>query len=627
MPTGFTDFFNPDADFWMPIALPPERFGDDYRFTENQQSVARLKPGITVAMAAREMGNLAETLLAELSRQDSDWTVRVTSLHDKKTASYRSTLLVLFGAVGFVLLITCANVANLLLVRAIGRRKETAIRKALGASRGQVIRQLIVESLALSSVGGAVALLLAYWSIGALVRLGPEVLASAEIVIDLRVLLFTLGVALAAGVLFGLVPAVQGTGGDLQGTLREGGQASRADRSGHQLRRLLIVGEFALALVLLTGSGLMIRTIAQLRQIDPGFNPDHILSASILLPQARYPDGTSRTAFYDQLFSELSAKPGISAAATTTVLPFSRNWGTASFGVEGYVPRDNDPPTWGDVRFVSADFARTMEIPVLEGRFFDVTDGPRSQPVVVIDEEMARSLWPDQSPIGKRVTFGDPSNPRVRWITVIGVVGHTLHAGLDDDVRVQLYGSRRQFWGHQTNALVLRTGTEPEAMVQTVRQAVFAVDPTLPIFEIRTMENLITESIGNRQFLKTLLTLFSGFAILLASLGVYGVMSHTVRERSRELGLRMALGATRPALFSLVIKSGLGLAVIGVSLGVGGSLLLTRLMESQLFGVDATDPVTLAVVAGILLGVAVFAICLPAYRAARVDPLENLRTE
>ncbi|UCG89105.1 MAG: ABC transporter permease [Gemmatimonadota bacterium] len=626
MPSGFEDFFNRDAEFWMPIALSPEQFGDDYRFTENQESVARLKPGITVAMATREVGNLAETILSELSRPSSDWSVRVTSLQEKKTAGYRPTLLVLFGAVGFVLLITCANVANLLLARAIGRQKEIAIRKALGASRGHVIGQLLAESLVLSCFGGAAALLIAYWSTGALVRFGPDVLASAEIVLDLRVLLFTLGVALVAGVLFGLAPAVQGARGDLQSTLREGGQASRADRSGNRLRHLLIVGEFAVALVLLACSGLMIRTISQLRQVDPGFNPDHVLTANILLPHARYPDATTRNAFYDQLMSELSATPGITDAATTSVLPFSGNWGTASFSVEGYVPRGDDPPIWGDIRFASAGFARAMQIPVLEGRFFDATDGPRSPPVAVVDNELARRFWPDENPIGKRVTFGDPTDPNATWFTVIGVVGHTLHAGLDDDVRIQLYFSSRQFWNHHAT-LVLRTDADPEAMAQTVRRAVFSVDPAQPIFDVRTMENLIEESMGNRQFLKTLLTLFSGLAILLASLGVYGVMSHTVRERSRELGLRTALGATRPALFTLVMKSGLGLAGVGSLLGVGAALMLTRLMESQLFGVDAIDPGTLFVAAGILLGVAGLAICIPANRAARMDPLENLRIE
>jgi putative ABC transport system permease protein len=627
LPPEFEDCFNRDREYWVPIALPPEQFGDDYRFSENQQSVARLRPGVTVALAAREITNLAETIKSELSRDyPADWTVRVTSLHDRMRSGYRSTLLVLLGAVGFVLLITCANVANLLLARGIGRQKEIAIRQALGAGRGQVIRQLLAESMVLSLVGGVAGLLLASWGINAIVAIGPEVLQTTQVTIDARVLFFTLGVAMLAGVLFGLAPAVQGTRSDVQSTLREGGQSSRADRTGHGLRRTLIVAEFALALILLAGSGLMIKTIAGLRQVDPGFNPDHILAAGIQLPQARYPDVASRVAFYDQLLAELGAQPGIRAVATTSVLPFGGNWSTSSFSVEGYVPDDNSPPPWGDIRIVSPGYAETLEIPLIQGRFFDLTDGPESQLVAVVDEEMARRFWPDQDPIGKRVTFDDADDPDAQWIRVIGVVGHTLHAGLDDDIRIQLYGSSRQFGGSAAT-IVLRTETDPEAMVSTLRQTVLLVDPSQPISDVRVMEELVTESIGNRRLLMVLLTLFSGLAMLLASLGIYGIMAHMVRERSRELGLRMALGATRPTLFNLVLKSGLRLAGFGLLLGVAGSFALTRVMQSQLFNVAATDPITLAVVVGILMGVAVLAICIPANRAARVDPISNLRSE
>jgi len=627
MPPQFEDFFNRDREYWVPIALPPEQFGPDFRFSENQQSVARLRPDVTVALAAREISNLAETIKSELSRDyPPDWTVRVTSLHDSMRSGYRTTLLVLLGAVGFVLLITCANVANLLLARGIGRQKEIAIRQALGASQGQVARQLLAESMVLSLVGGAAGLLVAAWGMKTLVSIGPQVLRSTPIALDARVLLFTLGVALVAGILFGLAPALQGTRSDVQRTLREGGQSSRADRTGHGVRQALIVAEFALALILLAGSGLMIKTIAGLRQVDPGFRPDHILAASIQLPQIRYPDVASTAAFYDRLLSELAAQPGIKAAATTSVLPFGGNWSTSSFSVEGYVPDDNSPPPWGDIRVVSPGYAATLEIPLIQGRFFDLTDGPESQLVAVVDEEMVRRFWPSQDPIGKRITFDDADDPDAQWITVIGVIGHTLHAGLDDDIRIQIYGSARQFGGRGAD-IVLRTETDPESMVSTLRQTVLAVDASQPISNVRVMEELVTESIGNRRLLMMLLTLFSALAMLLASLGIYGIMAHMVRERARELGLRMALGATRTALFNLVLGGGLRLAGIGLLLGVAGSLVLTRVMQSQLFNVAATDPITLAVVVGILLAVAVLAICIPANRAARVDPIANLRSE
>jgi predicted permease len=627
MPSGFADFFNNDRELWVPIALPPERFSDDFRSNENQQSVARVKPGVSVAAAAEEITALAETIKREFpDAYPSDWTVGVKSLDEVATSSYRMVLLVLLGAVGFVLLITCANVANLLLAQGIDRRKELAIRKALGAERSQVMRQLLTESLILSLGGGVAGLLLAHWGVRALVLIGPDILASTDIVIDGRVLLFTLGIAVASGLLFGLAPAFQAGRHDIQKTLREGGRGSRTDRSGHSLRRLLIAGEFALALILLTGAGLMIQSISHLSQVDPGFKPDNLLTAFVQIPPARYQERESQAVFYEQLLQELEAVPGVSSAAITSVLPFSGNWSTSTFNVEGYLPDDNSPAPWGDIRLVSPSFAETLGVPLLKGRFFNAADLPDSLPVTVVDEEMASRFWPDQDPIGKRITFDNPADEEPGWLTVIGVVGHTLHAGLDDQPRVQLYFSARQY-GLTGVTLVIRTEMRPETALPGVRQAVLSVDPNLPISQVRIMDDLITESVGNRKLLMLLLTLFSALAMLLASLGIYGIMAHMVRERASELGLRAALGASRMSLFGFVINRGLSLAGIGLAVGVGGSLALTRLLQSQLYGVSAYDSATLVSVVGILLGVALLAVCIPANRAAQVDPMENLRAE
>ncbi len=626
MPQNFADFFNQERELWIPIALPPETFSEEFRSNENQQAIARLRPGVSVAAAGNEIAALAETIKAELPDAfPADWTVAVNGIDEAATSNYRAVLLVLLGAVGFVLLITCANVANLLLARGIDRRKELAIRKALGAERAQVIRQAITESLILSLAGGAAGLLLAFWGIRALVGIGPEILASTAINIDGRVLLFTLGVAMLCGLLFGLAPALQAGGQEIQRILREGGRGSHSDRSGN-LRRLLIAGEFAISLILLTGAGLMIQSVARLHQVDPGFKPDHLLAADIQISPARYQDRGAQAVFFDQLLGSIEAVPGVRAAATTTVLPFGGNWSTSSFTVEGYLPDDNSPEPWGDIRVVSPSYAETLEIPILRGRFFAANDVPDSQPVVVVDTEMARRFWPGQDPIGKRLTFDDPETEEVSWITVIGVIGHTLHTGLDDQPRVQLHFSSRQY-PNLGGTIVIRTATKPESLIPAVRAAVLAVDTNLPISAVRIMDDLITSSTGNRKLLMQLLTLFSGLAMILAALGIYGIMAHMVRERSRELGLRAALGATRRDLFGLVIKRGMSLAGVGLAVGIAGSLALTRLLQSQLFGVDAYDAATLITVVAALSGIALLAIFIPATRAACTDPIQNLRID
>ena len=627
MPPAFHDFFNCNRELWVPLVLGPEEFTDNRRILEIQSMVARMRPGVTVETAARELTSLAETIKAELpNTYPPDWTLMVMTLDELQKRQIRATLWILFGAVGFVLLITCANVANLLLARSVGRKKEVAIRKALGADRGQLLRQLLTESVVLSVLGGLLGLLIAVWGIGAITALSPSMPTRAMVGIDTTVLLFTLFTSLGVGVLFGLAPAAQGVVLDIQQTLREGGQASQSDRGGHALRRGLIVAEFALALVLLAGAGLMIRSITHLRRIDPGFNPDNLLTASIQIPTARYPDAQSHLTFFDQLLPRLETTPGVTSAATTSFVPLSGGDATSVFSIFGYVPNSTEDRPWGEIRVVSPGFAKTMGIPVLRGRFFDQTDGPDATAVAVVDEEMVRRWWPNEDPLGKRVGFGNPQNEDGNWAEVIGVIGHTKDFALVGENRVQIYFSSRQAPGPGAR-LLIRTERDPTATIPAARQAVYSVDSDQPISDVRVMEGFIADSLGNRRFLMVFLSLFSGLALFLASLGIYGIMSHVVRERSRELGLRMALGATRSGLFALVLTGGMKLAGVGLALGLGGAYALTRLLRSQLYNVEPTDPLTLLMVVGVLLSVAVLAICLPANRAARVDPMTNLRTE
>jgi predicted permease len=535
-------------------------------------------------------------------------------------------LLVLMGAVGFVLLIACANVANLLLARAAGRLKDVAIRNALGAGRWRLVRQLLTESVVLALAGGAVGLLLAFWGVGGLVAASPIDLTGIAIGIDGKVLAFTTVIAIATGLLFGIAPAFQITAGNAHDTLREGGRGARADRKGHRIRRLLVMSEVALALTLLTGAGLLIQSFARLARVSPGFDPESLLTFSLVLPSTKYPTAPERVQFFEQLVARLEALPGVRGVGMTSVLPFGGGWSTGGFTVEGYVQPEGQPGPWGDIRVVSPGFAQALRLPLLRGRFFDERDVADGVGVVVVDEEMVRRFWPDADPIGKRITRGDASAPDVQWQTVIGVVGHAAHEGLDADARVQLYLPHSQF-GNSFMTFAVRTSGTPLDLVPAVRQAVYSIDADQPIASVSTMEDLMSAAVGQRKLSMMLLAAFAGLALLLASLGIYGVMSQLVTQRAPELGVRLALGAEPTDLVRLVLREGMTLAGVGVVAGVTGSLLLTRLVQSQLFGIEATDPVTFATAAVVLTATALAAIYVPARRATRLDPLTALRQE
>jgi putative ABC transport system permease protein len=632
MPSGFRDFFNRNAEVWAPLVFQPDQMTDDNRTTEFLNLTARMRPGVPVAQAAGEMRTVAERLKRDYpDNYPDDWSLMVTPLSIQATGNVRPALLVLLGAVGFVLLIACANVANLLLARAATRSKEIAVRTALGATRERLLQQLLTESVLVSLAGGVVGLLLAYAGVRALVAADIRNIPRAdEIGIDGTVMLFTLGVSILAGVLFGLAPAVHTATPDLHGALKEGGRGSTADRGSHALRRSLVVTEVALALTLLTGAGLLLKSFARLQQVDPGFDPANLLTFNLALPQLRYPSDTAQIAFFDQVIPAIARVPGVVAAGGTSVMPFGGSWSTGSFDIEGYQPPENQPGPWGDIRIVSPSFFETLRIPLLRGRYLTDEDREGGRLVAAVDQEFVRRYWPNENPLGKRFTFGPPDGvtdtTQNEWIEVVGVVGHAAHEGLDADPRLQLYLSYRQS-ALPFMQVAVRTRGNPERYVNLVRDAVRSVDPDQPISNLAQMEELLSRSVGQRRLSMMLLSLFSGIALVLASVGIYGVMSYSVTQRSRELGVRIALGADRTDVLRLVLKQGMSLAVLGIGIGLAAALALTRLIESQLYGVTATDPATFALVAGVLAATALLANLIPAIRATRLDPAVVLREE
>jgi putative ABC transport system permease protein len=626
MPPEFRSFFNNNTDLWTPLALPASAFDPQSYTNEYLNLTARLKPGVSLAQAQSEMRDFAEQLKKLYPNSlGRDWSLHVKSLDVLATGRIRPALLVLLGAVGFVLLIACANVANLLLARAAVRIKEVAIRSALGADRMSLVRQLLTESVMLSLIGGVVGLAIAYFSVRSLVAGIPNLPRAEDIGLDANVLVFTLLVALLTGVLFGLAPALQTSRANLQETLKEGGRTGSADFSGRTVRRVLVVGEVALALTLLVGAGLLIKSVARLQSVNPGFDPDRLVTFNVALPQLRYANDTVRAQFYDAMSARLADVPGVKAVGVTSTLPFS-GWSTRSFDIEGYTPGPNQPGPWGDIRLAGADFFHALGIPLRQGRAFTAADRFGSQAVAIIDDQFVKKYFSGQNPIGKRITFGAAPGKQPDYITIVGVVGHATQEGLDAEPRIQLYLPYMQ--GPNGNMQVaVRTAGDPLAIVGALRSAVRAVDKDMPISRVRTMDDLIGSSLGQRRLSMLLLGAFSGIALLLASIGIYGVMSYSVAQRTRELGIRMALGAARQRVLGLVVGQGMALAGAGIAIGLVGAFGLTRLLGTQLYSVSATDPSTFVVVAVILAGIALVASLVPALRATRVDPIVALRDE
>jgi len=632
MPPDFTDPFAPNTQIWSPIALKPAAFDPNNFTNEYLSAVARVKPGVTVHQATKDMAAFAEDLKKRYPNQfANEWTLGVTTLAEAKTGKIRPALLVLLGAVGLVLLIACVNVANLLLARAAARQKEVAIRTALGAERGALVRGLLIESLMLAGAGGALGLLLADTSIRALVALNPASIPRvADISIDGSVVAFTAFVAVATGVLFGLVPALQSSRVDLHVMLKESGRGGTTDKQGQAVRRSLVIAEVALALTLLTGGGLLLKSFIRLADVAPGFDPRNVMTFNLSLPNSQYPNDTAQRAFYARLVPRLEQVPGVVAAGLTQVMPFGGNWSTGSFNVEGFVPPPNANSPWGDIRLVNPDFFATLKIPLLAGRLFDARDNIKAPQTAVIDDEFVRRYYPSaEAAIGKRIYFGSRTvNDSTKFITVVGVVGHTKHEGLDADARIQVYFPLDQIdFNLNFIEVAVRTAGDPTRSVNAVRAALADVDRNLPLANVNTLEKLVDASMGQRRISTILIGTFAALALLLASLGIYGVMSYTVAQRTREIGVRVALGATRRDVLRLIVGQGARLAGIGTVIGLAGALVISRLLRSQLFGVGPSDPGTLLSIVAILALSVLIASAIPALRAASIHPTEALREE
>ncbi|HEX8146863.1 MAG TPA: ABC transporter permease [Pyrinomonadaceae bacterium] len=621
MPAGFE--FPAGAELWVPLAWDGEE--RQTRAIHDYLVIARLKRDASLAQAQAEMSTISSRLEQQYPEANKGWGAVVIPLKEDMVGDVRPALLVLFSAVGFVLLIACANVANLMLARGANRRKEIALRIALGATRGRIVRQLLCESVLLAAIGGLLGLLLAGWGGPLLVRLSAGSLPnSGEVSVDSWALGFTLLVSLVAGVLAGVAPALQFSKHEISETLKQGSGRGGGGSVRQRTRKALVVCEVALSLILLVGAGLMIRSFWKLQNVDPGFDTADTLTMSVGLPPTRYAEPQQQLAFHDRVLEQLAALPGVVAVGSTTTLPLTGGGSRQPFTVEGRpAPPVSEQPL-AQTRYVSPDYFRAMGIPLRQGRPFEDRDREGAPQVVIISEAMARRFWPGQNPLGQRLTasFHLKQGPR----EVVGVVGDVKSNGLDDDAAATMYLPFRQA-PRPWITFVARTADDPQGFIQPASKAVYAVDKEQALRRVRTMEQVLTESLSGRRFNMTLLITFAGLALVLAAVGVYGVMNYSVMLRRRELGIRIALGARTLDVLRLVLGQGLALTLLGVGVGMAGAYALTRLMASLLYGVTATDFLTFGSVSGVIIAVGLLASFVPARRAAKVDPLIALRSE
>jgi putative ABC transport system permease protein len=622
MPARF-QFPTPNDQFWVPIAFTPEAAAA--RGSHYLQVVGRLKPGVAIESAQADMTSIATRLQQQYPQSNTELGAVVVPLHENILGDIRKPLLILLGAVGLVLLIACANVANLLLARATMRQKEIAVRVALGASRWRIVRQLLTESVLLSATAGVLGLVISFVGLLLLRAFIPETISQAkEVSLDPKVLGFTLGVSVLTGLIFGLAPAIQASRLGQSETLKETGRDSVTSTSGNRIRSLLVVAEVALSLILLVGAGLLINSFLRLKNVDPGFRADNLLTMKVVLPEPRYREFDKRSAFYKDLLQRLQAVPGVSSAAVTTNLPLYRQGNSIGILIEGRPEPQPGQELIVVTRVVSPSYLETMGIQLLKGRFLSEQDEASGQRVVVISEAMANKFWPGEDAIGKRLS-GGRVNSQQDWRQVVGVVRDVRQFDLQAAPRPQMYLSYKQAGFFAPRDLVVKTTVEPSSLVSAVRKTVWEIDKDQPVASISTMDTILSESIGRQRFSMLLLAIFAGIALVLAAVGIYSVMNYSVTRRTQEIGIRMALGAQRGAVLRLAIGRELKLVVIGLVIGIGSSLLLTRLMASLLFGVTPTDPITFVSISLVLVLTALVASYLPARRASKVDPIVALR--
>jgi len=619
------------ADIFLPLPLAPA--AAQVRTNEDYNIVGKLKPGVSVAQAQAEMDTITARLRRDFPENyppNGRLTFSIVPLLEQVVGNVRTALLVLLGSVGLVLLIACANVANLLLSRAVARQQEMAVRAALGASRWRIVRQLLTESVLLALCGGALGIFICVLSVKWIHILGTKSIPRlADVGTDGRVLLFTLSLSLLSGILFGLAPALRISRLDLNSTLKDASRGTAGTSAvwgrGNNVRRLLVISELALSVVLLIGAGLLIRSFARLQNVLPGFEPRGVLTFDLTMTGRRYNDKQVVRNTYKQLWERLEHLPGANAAGGVTSLPLSQAFAWTPITVEGRRPPPGEKFLNADERLVGGHYFEAMGIPLRRGRFFNEQDDATKPVAVIVDEYMAEQLWPGQDPIGKRIHIVELKRDDP-WQIVVGVVGRVKQDSLDSEPRIAFYLPQTQFPA-RAMTVALRSNTDTAGILSAVKGELRALDPDLPMYYVRSMGQRVDESLARRQFSMLLLGVFAGVALALATIGIYGVMAYLVSQGTREIGIRMALGATQRDVLGLIVRQGMTLAISGLAIGLAGAFVLTRLIRSLLFGVQPTDPVTFVGISVLLAFIALLASYIPAQRAARIDPMVSLRCD